>query len=338
MRTQRLLGAAPLIVAALLSAMVAAEAEDDLATFTRLYVAAKAKGNKETQGQLLKALGDSAAAGRVRPKDGVSALAFNASGEKDPEVLSSIVESLGAMNDVSAVDAIRRIVSPYLTGFVLTARPEVIWTHEGWIGEEAEKRDHERSRNNSIAGSMCSTGIAALRGLEFPESIDLLLEFAGKVHDALPPGGDVKETSKTSRPISNEEAVRIRNHEVDAEAWKTLHGMETSICSIVREVTGQDDIASATWTCSEWRTWWAQHRPGTVAPSPESPPKEPSEADVEEARATGLLTVAEQFLKNNMRDRAIEKLREILDTYPNTRAAAAAKQRLEELKVDADTK
>lgn len=52
-------------------------------------------------------------------------------------------------------------------------------------------------------------------------------------------------------------------------------------------------------------------------------------ADEEKARA--MLTVAEQFAKNKMPEKAAEKLRDLIAKFPNTQAAATAKTRLAEI-------
>lgn len=61
----------------------------------------------------------------------------------------------------------------------------------------------------------------------------------------------------------------------------------------------------------------------------EEPPPSASEGD--EAKARTLLAAAEQFERNGMRDRAIEKLNEVVSKYPETETAVIAKGRIKGL-------
>lgn len=70
---------------------------------------------------------------------------------------------------------------------------------------------------------------------------------------------------------------------------------------------------------------------GHVKPKAAPKKAEPPKADDPEAKARALLNVAEQFAKNRMVDKAIERLNEIVSKYPDTETAKAAKARIEEL-------
>ena len=86
-------------------------------------------------------------------------------------------------------------------------------------------------------------------------------------------------------------------------------------------------------TCKEWKAWWAKARPNYAKPADGNgtPSQAPAGGDDHEAKAAALLNVAEQFAKNKMPAKAIEKLNELIKKYPTTDTAKTAQERLKEL-------
>lgn len=232
--------------------------------------------------------------GRGDPKHAASAFESCIKSVEDTRTRGFMLQELGRMQDPSVAAALNRLLGPMLDGCL------------------AEQKTGRFSYDSNDRERNCEYAIDGLGHQPYAEAVDSLLSAYACV---------ISSARSASR-----------------DAARQIGCIGDRIADALFHATGTDQSLVMKWRYDEWRDWWSQNKKAfetkeadqAGSPRAKDAPPITLESD-SESRAQSMLMVADQFAKNKMPERAVEKLRDLIASYPDTQAAKEAQERLTEL-------